>query len=203
MRLGGMVFPDDLWIEAVCEGDQAGDRVDVIPFHAYPETWTPDGVTVENYLGTDSEAGFLTTADEACGRKPIWINETGYATTPGRSEADQARWWLRAVATFAAEPRVEHIGIYEIKDLPLGRDVTSASLADVHRHLFTRADGRRVLFLWSGAGDQMVDVQLGGQADAIEYGLDGSVARRVPRADGWLRGLELRAGAVRVFELGR
>ena len=35
----------------------------------------------------------------------------------GRSEHDQADWWVRAIAVFAAEPRVEHIGIYEIKDL--------------------------------------------------------------------------------------
>jgi hypothetical protein len=53
--------------------------------------------------------------------KPLWINETGYATTPGRTETDQARWWVRAAATFAGEPRIEHIGIYEIKDLPADR----------------------------------------------------------------------------------
>jgi len=139
LLLGGMVFPDTDWIEAVCEGQDAGRRVDVIPFHAYPETWTPEGVTVETYLGPTFESDFIATTDTACGRKPLWINETGYATTPGRSEADQANWWLRAVATFAAEPRIEHIGIYEIKDAPRDKPVIGDApnyylgLADVNR----------------------------------------------------------------------
>jgi len=117
LLMGGLVFPDVDWIEGLCGEGRAGDVFDVLPIHAYPETWTPDGVTVENYLGEKFRTGFVESADRACGRKRIWINETGFATTPGRSEIDQAAWWVRAIATFAAEPRVEHIGIYEIKDL--------------------------------------------------------------------------------------
>lgn len=112
---GGLVFPDAAWIEQVCAAPGARN-FDVLPFHAYPETWTPPDVTVENYLGGLED--FITIADATCGRKAIWINETGYATTPGRSEQQQADWWVRAVATFLAHPRVEHIGVYEIKDLP-------------------------------------------------------------------------------------
>ena len=118
---GGLVFPDTDWIEAVCSTERAGRSFAVLPFHAYPETWTPANVTVENYLG--GLADFVETADGTCGPKAIWINETGYATTPGRSERDQANWWVRAVATFLAAPRVEHIGVYEIKDLPLDEAV--------------------------------------------------------------------------------
>jgi polysaccharide biosynthesis protein PslG len=165
----------------------------VIPFHAYPETWTPPEVTVERYLGETFHSAFLEPTDAACGKKPVSINETGYATTPGRTEIDQARWWVRAVATFVAAPRIEHIGIYEIKDLPLGSAVigdapnyhlgitrvnrekkiafgtlarlvsmlggqgmtlstgrlavsASPANADVHRHLFTRTDGRQFFF---------------------------------------------------------
>ncbi len=114
---GGLVFPDEDWIEALCADFGGGPAFAVLPVHAYPETWTPEGVTVENYLGTAFRDGFVATADRECGRKRIWINETGFATIPGRSEHDQASWWVRAVATFAAEPRVEHIGVYEIKDL--------------------------------------------------------------------------------------
>ena len=114
--LGGMVFPDIEWIETVC-GTRAGARsFDVLPFHAYPETWTPDDVVVENYLGGLDD--FVRDADQLCGRKPIWINEMGYATIPGRTERQQASWWVRAVATFLSHPRVEHIGVYEIKDPP-------------------------------------------------------------------------------------
>jgi hypothetical protein len=117
LLMGGLVFPDVEWIEGLCDGTDAGTAFNVLPIHAYPETWTREGVTVENYLGAAFRTSFLRTADRACGRKRIWINETGFATTPGKSEIDQAAWWARAIATFAAEPRVEHIGIYEIKDL--------------------------------------------------------------------------------------
>jgi hypothetical protein len=121
--MGGLVFPDVKWIEAICEDERSGGAFSVLAVHAYPETWTPESVTVENYLGESFRTEFLPTADRACGRKPIWINETGFATTPGKTEAEQAAWWVRAVATFAAEPRVEHIGIYEIKDLRPDRPV--------------------------------------------------------------------------------
>ena len=112
---GGMVWPDADWLEEVCERRPAR-RLAAVAFHAYPETWTPDSVTVENYLDAGYRDGFLPAVDR-CGGHPVWINEMGYATTPGRTELQQAEWWARAVASFLAEPRVEHIGIYEIKDL--------------------------------------------------------------------------------------
>ena len=121
--LGGLVWPDVEWVETVCETSGNAVRIDVIPVHAYPETWTSDSVTVETYLGQDYAQHFLPAVDRACGPKPIWINETGFATAKGRTERDQAAWWARAIATFAATPRVEHIGIYEIKDLRPGSDV--------------------------------------------------------------------------------
>lgn len=121
--MGGMVWPDTDWVEAVCAVPGNAARVDVIPFHAYPETWTPDSVTAERYLGPSFTDDFVATADEACGRKPIWINELGFATTKGRTERDQASWWARAIATYAATPRIEHLGIYELKDLRPTSDV--------------------------------------------------------------------------------
>ena len=248
LLLGGMVFPDREWIEAVCDDDGSGRRVDVIPFHAYPETWTPQDVTVETYIGPTFTSDFVAPTDAACGRKPLWINETGYATTPGRTEADQAQWWVRAIATFVAEPRIEHIGIYEIKDLPRDREVIGdapnyhlglaradrsrklafgtvarlvsmlgrepvapssppvvvsppAAATTVQRHLFTRADGRRFLFLWTRSGDATVDVEVGAAAVATEYGLGGNVAGEVAVSDGRLRRIALRAGSVRFFEI--
>jgi hypothetical protein len=102
-------------------------------------------VRVETYL--HGLADFVEQADASCGRKAIWINETGYATTPGRSERDQANWWVRAVATFLAAPRVEHIGVYEIKDLPL----TEAAIGDApNYHLgLTRVDRTKKLAFYT------------------------------------------------------
>ncbi len=119
--LGGMVWPDTEWLEGTCAAGRG--PFDVLPFHAYPETWTPASVTVENYLGPAYREHFLAVADQRCGRKPIWINETGFATTPGKSERQQADWWARAFATFLAAPRVEHLGIYELKDQRKGTPV--------------------------------------------------------------------------------
>jgi hypothetical protein len=119
--LGGMVWPDLDWLETSCDDGQA--PFDVLPFHAYPETWTPDSIIVENYLGPPYRSHFLPEADRLCGRKPIWINEVGFATTPGVSEQAQAEWWARAFATFLAEPRIEHLGIYEIRDQRQGTPV--------------------------------------------------------------------------------
>jgi hypothetical protein len=246
LLLGGMVYPDTEWIEAVCEGSEIDSLVDVIPFHAYPETWTPAHVTVENYLARSFESDFAAAADAACGRKPVWINETGYATTPGRSEADQAHWWARAIATFAAQPRIEHIGIYEIKDAPRDKPVIgdapnyylglaysdrrrkvafqtvkwlvamlgsqpfawtepAATLPSsrVHRHLFTRGDGRQLLFVWSRES-AVVDVRLPGPArGAVEYGIDGRVSGNVEVNGNEIRRLTLDPGIVRIFEIRR
>src|SRR5918994_7957389 len=90
--LGGMVWPDLEWLDGTCQDGRA--PFDVLPFHAYPETWTPESVTVETYLGS-GYTDFLEQADEHCGARPIWINETGFATSPGKSERQQAAWWIR------------------------------------------------------------------------------------------------------------
>lgn len=114
LLLGGLVWPDAVWVEWAC----GAARVDVVPFHAYPEAWTPESVDVERYLDRGYRDSFVPAVRAQCGDPPIWINETGYATTEGRSERDQANWWARAFATFLADPDVEHLGISELKDLP-------------------------------------------------------------------------------------
>jgi hypothetical protein len=136
---GGIVFPDAGWVRDVCAAPEAAARFTVIPLHAYPETWLPPDVTVESY--GQSITAFTSAADAACGRKSIWVNEAGYATTQGKSERDQANWWVRAVATFLAQPRVEQIGIYRLRDLAADRPSIGG---EPNYHLgLVRADGSK------------------------------------------------------------
>lgn len=139
--LGGFVLPDVDWLRSITESGHAR-YYDIAPFHAYPETWTPSGIVVENYL--DARYREFVRDDKTLGEgEPIWINEMGFATIPGKSERDQANWWARAVSTFLADPHIEHIGVYEIKDLPHGKD----SIGDEKNHFLglTRADRTKKL----------------------------------------------------------
>jgi polysaccharide biosynthesis protein PslG len=120
--MGGLVWADAQWVEDVCTARGGAARPDVVALHAYPETWTPESVRVENYF-TAARAPFLRAVDRYCGRAPFWMNEVGFATTPGKSHEDQADWWARAIATWAADPRVSLIGVYEIRDAPRDKPV--------------------------------------------------------------------------------
>jgi hypothetical protein len=139
--LGGFVLPDVDWLRSITQSGHAR-YYDITPFHAYPETWTSSDVVVENYL--DARYREFVRDNKTLGEaEPIWINEMGFATTPGKSELDQANWWARAVSTFLADPYIEHIGVYEIKDLPLGKE----SIGDEKNHYLglTRADRTKKL----------------------------------------------------------
>lgn len=134
--LGGLVYPDTRFATAVCHVPGAANAFSVLPVHAYVESWLTG--TVEHYL--DQLPPFLDAVDRTCGLKPIWINEAGFPTSGGRTERDQSIWWIRAVATFLAHPRVEEIGVYEIKDLKLG----SAAIGDaINYHLGITYSNRR------------------------------------------------------------
>jgi hypothetical protein len=114
--LGGLADPDYHWFRGVAEEGYAR-YYDILPFHVYAETWS-DRVA-EKSLGFEYRSLIKEHQEQGEG-EPVWINEMGYATTPGRTEEDQANWWVRAVSTFLAEPEIEHIGVYEIKDLDPG-----------------------------------------------------------------------------------
>jgi hypothetical protein len=246
--LGGMVWPDLEWLETACAGGPPAP-FDILPFHAYPETWTPDSVTVERYLGDRFSDRFAAEADRTCGRHPIWINEAGFATVPGKTEEAQAAWWARAFATFLAEPRIEHLGIYELRDQRLdtpvigdapnyylglirrdgtrkpafetvkllvrlfGRDsiavddaalqveIRSGAADELHRHLFRRPDGRRILFVWDRRGHPAVRLRLEQAVrQAVRWTLDG---RSAPWAvsDGRTLDVTLTPDRVEIFEL--
>lgn len=113
--LGGLTYPDEEWLLALVENGHA-TNYDVTPFHAYPETWNE--ASVEEYLDASYREFFVAHNDSLGEGEPIWINEMGYATTPGRTQREQANWFARAVSTFLADPHIEHIGFYEIRDLP-------------------------------------------------------------------------------------
>jgi polysaccharide biosynthesis protein PslG len=117
MILAGLVFPDDDWLGPITEEGYA-QYYEITPFHAYPETWSEPETVVENYLGTQYQDFFVVYNNTQGEGEPLWINEMGYAMTPGRTEEQQANWFARAISTFLAAPEIEHIGVYEIKDLP-------------------------------------------------------------------------------------
>ncbi len=183
---GSLGWPDTEWVASICRAA----RVDIVPFHAYPETG-PDSVDVERFLDRGYRDSFLPAVRARCGDRPIWINATGFATTGGRSERDQANWWVRAFATFLADPHVRHLGIYAIRDLrrrdgtpklafhtvdlrtdlldagrltvadaELDVRVTAGTAAALYHHLFVRPDGRQVLLAWDRRGSPALDITL-------------------------------------------
>jgi hypothetical protein len=138
--LGGLVYPDDDWLRSLIEQGRAPDY-DVTPFHAYVETWSD--TSVEEYLSGQYQEYFVPTNDTFGEGEPIWINEMGFATTPGRSEREQANWFARAASTFLADPQIEHLGFYELRDLPR----SSAALGDDANYYLglLRTDGSKKL----------------------------------------------------------
>ncbi|HET6566810.1 MAG TPA: beta-galactosidase [Rhodothermales bacterium] len=146
--LGGFVFPEYEWINGTCTTYQNAGAFDIAPFHAYPETWSRNNVTVESYLDAQYHDWYVPSVQNDCGGKPIWINETGFAAPyNGTTEQDQANWWVRAFATFLADPNIEHLGIYEIKDL----DPSSGAIGDsTNYHLgLTYADRTKKLAFYT------------------------------------------------------
>lgn len=245
--LGGVVFPDPAWLELIVESGYAR-YYDITPFHAYPETWTSADVVVENYLNSGYRA-FVSENQNLGEGEPIWINEMGFAATPDKGEAQQANWWARAVSTFLADPYIEHIGVYEIKDLALGKqsigdeknyylgitradrskklafytvamlkellsgeiapadreasvEVSGGTAADLHWHLFKRADGKQVLFIYDKQAAPTVDVRLhAAGATAWKYELNGRSVE-YPNFDGKvLSQIRLAAGTVAIFRI--
>jgi hypothetical protein len=110
----------------------------------------------------------------------VWINETGFATTHGRTERDQALWWARAVPTFLAQPGIEHVGVYEIKDLRPTRDAIGGAenyhlgITDTLRRPKQAFDAVRLLVRLFGVDsiavlDSALDVRVT-DAPAARYG---------------------------------
>ncbi|HEX4667544.1 MAG TPA: cellulase family glycosylhydrolase [Chthoniobacterales bacterium] len=111
--VGGFVFPDFDWLFPLVDAG-LDQYYDILPFHAYPETW--EDSEVEDYLDVQYYDYFVPENKEG-GNKPIWVNETGFATTKGKTEQEQANWFLRATSTFLADGNIQELGYYEIKDL--------------------------------------------------------------------------------------
>lgn len=143
--IGGFVFPEFEWIDGPCNTFGHGSKFDIAPFHAYPETWSGNNVKVENYLDSQYHDWYVPTVKNDCGGQPIWINEIGFAAPwDGTTEQDQAEWWVRAFATYIADPHIEHLGIYEIKDLT-GDDVIGGE-ANFHLGLTYADRSKKIAF---------------------------------------------------------
>lgn len=137
--LGGFVFPDFDWLFPLVDAGLSNDY-DILPFHAYPETW--EDSAAEDYLDVQYYDYFVP-ENQSGGNKPIWVNEMGFATTPGKTEEEQANWFLRATSTFLADASIQELGFYEIKDLPIG-DPALGDDANYHLGL-TQVDRTRKL----------------------------------------------------------
>lgn len=161
-------------------------------------------------------------------RQPIWINETGFATSPGKTEQDQANWWARAIATFTAAPSIEHLGIYQIRDrkkservigedenyyLGITRsdrtkkmafhllDIVKGKPGELYHHLFVRPDGGQVLFVWDKIEGPTLRLSARPGTAVIEYQLDGT-SKPYDNYDGrTLNEVTLTPGTVRIFEI--
>ncbi|MGI8890941.1 MAG: beta-galactosidase [Chthoniobacterales bacterium] len=118
--LGGFVFPDYDWLSSIVDAGLSDDY-DILPFHAYPETW--EEASAETYLDVQYYDYFVPLNIKEGGHKPIWVNEMGFATTPDKTEHEQADWFVRATSTFLADANIEGLGYYEVKDLPLSDPV--------------------------------------------------------------------------------
>jgi hypothetical protein len=140
--LGGFVFPDADWLHAIVSKGDGGDY-DILPFHAYPETF--EHTPVEHYLDSQYYDYFVPINDRYGGQKPIWINEMGYATTPGRTQLQQADWYARAVSTFLADPHIEELGFFEIRDLRPRQNVIGSE-ATYHLGLTDKDRNRKLAF---------------------------------------------------------
>ncbi|UCE07640.1 MAG: beta-galactosidase, partial [bacterium] len=119
--LGGFTEPDHEYLNELTSAGYA-QFYDITPFHCYAETWTYPNVYMENYLGDDYLNLFVSNNNDVGEGEPIWVNEIGYATYY-KTEEDQANFMCRAISALLADAEVEHIGWYEIKDLPEGSPI--------------------------------------------------------------------------------
>ena len=139
--MAGMVYPDYGWLSQICEDYGNAAVFDIVPFHAYPETWETS--TVETYLDAQYYERFVPEVEQQCKRQPIWINELGFATTKGVTERQQAYWWARAFAAFLSDAHIQELGIYQIRDVAKGHDVIGG-VANYHLGI-TRQDRKQKL----------------------------------------------------------
>jgi hypothetical protein len=122
------------WVQQMCAAG-AGRAFDALQLEIAAET--PSEPVEDSIQDLPAFAGYV---DRACGRKRIWIDAAVAPTAAGRSERDQAAAWVRAIATFAAEPRVEQIAIHSARDR-----AASPGTGDVpaNHDGLARADGTR------------------------------------------------------------
>lgn len=206
--MGGLTYPDADWLRAVCTRGGDARAFDVAALHVYAETW-PREKRVEDVLAGDDYRGeFLGALKSDCAGQPLWVNETGFATNPGRTEAEQAAWWARAIATYAADPSISFVGVYETRDLHKG----SAVIGEPENYYLgiRRADGthklayatvKLMVSLLGAPFRVLADPRLdggGAQKDVAAHLFERADGRRVLLA--WTRGA---TATTRRFALGR
>ncbi len=202
--LGGVTWPKASWLEALCRHPGGAGAFDIAALHVYSETW-PREVRVEDLMTGPDYRAFLAALHHDCRGQPLVVNETGFATAPGRTEADQAAWWARAIATYAADTAVKLVGIYQTRD----RAPSEAVIGEPENHYLGLRyfDGRPKEAYYTV---KLLISLLDGPFRTLPLGLpDGDAATTAhlfQRADGrlvlvaWTRGSEV---VTRRFDLGR
>lgn len=143
--LGGLVYLDSPWLAK--SGARAPGAYDIAAFHQYTETpWDP--TTVEKIASPADYFGGYDRLSQR-GAVPIWMDEGGASTDAslGYSEASQASWIRRTVASLLDEPGrpLNLFGLYQLRDpdpkfpRPIGDAVARRFFS--HTGLFT-VDGR-------------------------------------------------------------
>lgn len=131
----GSAGPDARSIARACAAARGAGGLPVATVRAGTETWAPEPATVETWLANGYRERFLPAVTRACGTVPVWVEASGLATSKGRTEHEQAAWWVRALASWLALPRVEQVAIGTLRD-------DGAGAGDAAHAGLVTADGR-------------------------------------------------------------
>lgn len=109
---GGVPATAADWVTQMCGAGSAARAFNVVQVNVP----IPGGSAASAANAVDGLPAFVTAVERACGRKRFWLNASFANALAGETERDRAAAWVRALATFVAEPRVEQVTIGSFRD---------------------------------------------------------------------------------------